>query len=64
MFAIVIHHMSLLFRNYQSLSFCAQGANPFKVCKDLRTKLRLNAAMVQIPIGVEDKHAGASACCA
>lgn len=25
-----------------------QGANPFKVCKDLRTKLRLNAAMVQV----------------
>lgn len=28
------------------------------MCKDLRTKLRLNAGMVQIPIGVEDKLAG------
>lgn len=35
-----------------------QGANPYKVCKDLRTKLKLNAAMVQIPIGVEENHKG------
>ena len=25
-----------------------QGANPFKVCKDLRTKLKLNAALCQV----------------
>jgi elongation factor G len=35
-----------------------QGANPFKVCKDLRSKLKLNAALVQVPMGVEDKHSG------
>jgi elongation factor G len=35
-----------------------QGANPFRVCDQLRDKLKLNAVMVQIPIGVEDKHEG------
>lgn len=34
------------------------GANPFKVCDALREKLRLNAVMAQIPIGLEDKHVG------
>ena len=34
------------------------GANPFKVCDQLRDKLKLNAAMIQIPIGLEDKHVG------
>jgi elongation factor G len=35
-----------------------QGANPFRVCDQLREKLHLNAVMMQIPIGVEDKHEG------
>jgi elongation factor G len=35
-----------------------QGANPFRVTDQLRDKLKLNAIMVQIPIGVEDKHEG------
>jgi elongation factor G len=35
-----------------------QGANPFRVTDQLRDKLKLNAVMVQIPIGVEDKHEG------
>jgi translation elongation factor EF-G len=35
-----------------------QGANPFKVTRDLRNKLKLNAAMVQLPIGLEEKLAG------
>ena len=34
------------------------GANPFRVMEGLRDKLRLNAVMVQIPIGLEDKLAG------
>lgn len=34
------------------------GANPFRVAEALREKLRLNAVMVQIPIGLEDKLAG------
>lgn len=34
------------------------GANPLRVCNDLRTKLRLNAHMVQLPIGLEDKLMG------
>jgi elongation factor G len=34
------------------------GANPFKVCQQLREKLSHNAVMVQIPIGTEDKHEG------
>jgi elongation factor G len=34
------------------------GANPFRVCEMVREKLRLNAVLVQIPIGVEDKLEG------
>jgi elongation factor G len=34
------------------------GANPFKVCEQLRDKLKHNSVMVQIPIGLEDKHVG------
>jgi elongation factor G len=35
-----------------------QGANPYRVAEQLREKLRLNAAMVQIPIGLEENHMG------
>jgi len=34
------------------------GANPWKVINGLRTVLALNAAAVQIPIGLEEKHEG------
>ena len=34
------------------------GANPARVIRDLRTKLRLNAAAVQLPLGLEAAHAG------
>lgn len=34
------------------------GANPFRVTEQLREKLKLNACMVQLPIGLEDKHEG------
>ena len=34
------------------------GANPFKVCMQLREKLGLNAHMMEIPIGLEDKLEG------
>lgn len=34
------------------------GANPFRVLEGLREKLRLNAVMAQIPIGLEDKLMG------
>ncbi|MDR2795152.1 MAG: elongation factor G [Spirochaetaceae bacterium] len=34
------------------------GANPFKVCLQLREKLNLNAVPIQIPIGLEDKLEG------
>ena len=34
------------------------GANPFRVTEALRDKLRLNAVLVNLPIGLEDKHAG------
>jgi elongation factor G len=36
-----------------------QGANPFRVTDALVDKLRLNAVMCQIPIGLEDAHKGA-----
>ncbi len=35
-----------------------QGANPFRVKDALRDKLRLNAVMANIPIGLEDQHRG------
>ena len=34
------------------------GANPFRVCTQLREKLKHNSVLMQIPIGVEDKHEG------
>jgi elongation factor G len=34
------------------------GANPFRVMQGLREKLRLNAVMVQIPVGIEDSLSG------
>ncbi len=34
------------------------GANPYRVKDQLRDKLNLNAVMVQIPIGLEEKHEG------
>ncbi|MCA9558977.1 MAG: elongation factor G, partial [Myxococcales bacterium] len=34
------------------------GANPYRVAEQLRDKLGHNAVMVQIPIGLEDKHVG------
>jgi elongation factor G len=34
------------------------GANPFRVTEALRDKLRLNAVLVNLPIGLEDKHVG------
>ena len=35
-----------------------QGANPFRVCDQLREKLNHNSVMIQIPIGLEEKHEG------
>ncbi|MEE2752043.1 MAG: elongation factor G [Myxococcota bacterium] len=35
-----------------------QGADPFRVADQLREKLALNPIMMQIPIGLEDKHQG------
>jgi elongation factor G len=34
------------------------GANPYRVTEQLRTKLNHNAVMMQVPIGLEDKHNG------
>ena len=34
------------------------GADPFRVVKALREKLRHNAVLTQLPIGLEDAHAG------
>lgn len=39
-----------------------QGADPFHVIEQLREKLRLNAAAVQVPIGLEAEHEGAVRC--
>jgi elongation factor G len=34
------------------------GADPIKVCRQLREKLSHNSVMLQIPIGLEDEHEG------
>ena len=34
------------------------GADPFRVLQQVRDKLKLNAAAVHVPIGLEDKHDG------
>jgi elongation factor G len=34
------------------------GANPFRVTDQLRSKLRHNAVLMQLPIGLEGEHAG------
>ena len=34
------------------------GANPFRVAAELRDKLKLNAVLLQVPIGVEAEHEG------
>ncbi len=34
------------------------GANPWRVINQIRTKLRMPAAAVQVPIGVEDQLEG------
>lgn len=34
------------------------GANPLKVCGQLKDKLGHNSVMLQLPIGLEDKHEG------
>ncbi|HET9234407.1 MAG TPA: elongation factor G [Candidatus Eisenbacteria bacterium] len=34
------------------------GANPYRVAEQLRDKLRLNAVMIQLPIGLEADHQG------
>ena len=34
------------------------GANPYKVTEQLREKLKLNAVMMQLPIGLEGDHQG------
>ena len=35
-----------------------QGSNPWKVVRDLRNQLKLNASAVQVPIGLEGDHEG------
>ncbi len=46
------------FWSSSSLKNDRAGANPFRVIGAIRDKLHLNAAAVQIPIGLEDQHKG------
>jgi elongation factor G len=47
------YHIFLL-----SAPFLRPGANPWRVINQIRTKLRMPAAAVQVPIGVEDQLEG------
>ena len=38
--------------------FCSVGANPFNIIEQIQQKLRLTAAAVQVPIGLEDNLKG------
>ena len=40
------------------MPFLRPGANPWRVINQIRTKLRMPAAAVQVPIGVEDQLEG------
>ncbi len=44
-------------RFYQQIR-SMRGANPFRVVEQLREKLKHNAVMMQIPIGLEGDHEG------
>jgi elongation factor G len=39
-------------------AFLRPGANPWRVINQIRNKLRIPAAAVQVPIGVEDQLEG------
>jgi len=39
-------------------SYISAGANPFRIVNQIRQKLRMPAAAVQIPIGTEDNFKG------
>ena len=41
-----------------SAPFLRPGVNPWRVINQIRTKLRMPAAAVQVPIGVEDHLEG------
>ena len=49
-------HKCLIF--LLSAPFLRPGANPWRVINQIRTKLRMPAAAVQVPIGVEDQLEG------
>lgn len=58
----LMHHRQMRRYNVPRLSFINKldrdGAEPWSVIQQLRDKLNLNAAPVQVPIGVEQEHSG------
>ena len=49
--------MPMIYRHAHS-SCNRPGANPWRIINQIRTKLRMPAAAVQVPIGVEDEFKG------
>ena len=45
-------------RTFHELELCVHAADPFKVIAQAQAKLALNAAPVQIPLGLEERHTG------
>lgn len=42
----------------QFTQHCRPGANPWRIINQIRSKLRIPAAAVHVPIGVEDEFQG------
>ena len=46
--------MNTAFPHLYTDTQCRPGANPWRIINQIRTKLKIAAAAVQVPIGVED----------
>jgi hypothetical protein len=47
-----------IFHSFHPLTSHRPGANPNRIVQQIRTKLRMPAALVHVPIGVEDEFRG------
>ena len=50
--------VSVFYTAFRTRTISRPGANPWRIVNQIRTKLRMPAAAVQVPIGVEDEFKG------